>query len=173
MADCTADYERMVTNNRRLLDFLAQAWVPLPEELRIAATFVVQRRLEAATQRLVAGTDSAAAILAAWGDASRWRITPSTDGVRSLLDDALGAAVGRIGASEAGIAVAQAHAILDVAQALGLALNMWDAQGRYYALIAGDALRRWPHAPLAELRRLGERLMFHLREWDALAEQAA
>ena len=173
MADCTADYERMVTNNRRLLDFLAQAWVPLPEELRIAATFVVQRRLEAATQRFVAGEDSAAAILAASGDSARWRIAPSTDGVVRPLQEALARAIRRVAAGDAAAAIAQAHAIFDVAQALALTLNLWEAQGAYYALISGDNLRRWPSAVLVELRRLGERLMFRLREWDALAEQAA
>ena len=180
MADCTADYERMVTNNRRLLDFLAQARVPLPEELRIAATFVVQRRLEAATERFVAGADGATAILAASADAARWRITPSTDGVRRLLDEALTRAVTRIGANaaaatagDATAAVALAHAILDVAQSLALTLNTWAAQGQYYTLITGDHLRRWPTSTVAELRRLGERLMFRLREWDRLAERAA
>ncbi len=185
MADCTADYERMVTNNRRLLDFLAQAWVPLPEELRIAATFVVQRRLEAATERFVSSADGATAVLTAWADAGRWRVAPATDGVRRLLEEALRRAVQRIGTGaatgdaggDAGAGIVQAHAILDVAQQLALTLNTWGAQGRYYALIVehhlGGRARQWPSALLAELRRLGERLMFHLREWDMLAEQAA
>ena len=173
MADCTADYERMVTNNRRLLDFLAQAWVPLPDELRIAATFVVQRRLEEATQRFVAGGDGTTAILAASADAVRWRITPSTDGVRRLLEEALTRTVRDLGAGEAAAGVARAHVIFDVAQALGLSLNMWEAQGTYYTLVANDHLHRLPSAVLVELRRLGERLMFRLREWGALAVQAA
>jgi alpha-amylase/alpha-mannosidase (GH57 family) len=177
MADCTADYKRMVTNNRRLLDFLAQAWVPLPEELRIAATFVVQRRLEEATERFVSGADKAAAIIAAWTDAARWRVAPSTDGVRRLLEEALTRAVRRIGAGDPATAVAQAHAIADVAQSLGLTLQTWDAQDQYYALLAGDDmgenLRRWPHAVIAELRRFGERLTFRLKEWETLVERAA
>ena len=173
MADCTADYERMVTNNRRLLDFLAQAWVPLPEELRIAATFVVQRRLEDTTARFVAGTDTAAAILAAWSDAARWRVTPSTEGVTRLLEKALAGVVSRLGSGDASASVAQAHTICDVAQSLGLTPNMWEAQGRYYALVTGESARRWSSHVLAEVRRLGERLRFRLREWDTLAERAA
>jgi hypothetical protein len=173
VADCTADYERMVTNNRRLLDFLAQAHVPLPEELRVAATFVVQRRLEDATARFVAGADTAAALLAAWGDAARWRIAPATDGVRRLLEQALEAAVARVGEGQADGSTAQAHAVLDVAQALGLTLNMWQAQGRYYLLIGAEGGRSWPLATRSELRRLGERLMFHLREWGTQGERAA
>jgi alpha-amylase/alpha-mannosidase (GH57 family) len=173
MADCTADYERMVTNNRRLLDFLAQAWVPLPQELRIAATFVVQRRLEDATARFVAGADTAAAILAAWNDATRWRVTPATEGVASLLEKALAGVVGCLSTADAPASVAQAHTICDVAQSLGLTMNTWEAQGRYYALVTGEDARRWPSHLLAEVRRLGERLRFRLREWDTLAEQAA
>jgi alpha-amylase/alpha-mannosidase (GH57 family) len=173
MADCTADYERMVTNNRRLLDFLAQAWVPLPEELRIAATFVVQRRLEETTARFVAGTDTAPAILAAWSDAARWRVTPSTAGVARLLEEALARVVGRLQTADAAANVAQAHTICDVAQSLGLTLNTWEAQGRYYALVTGESARCWPRHLLAEVRRLGERLRFRLREWATLAERAA
>jgi alpha-amylase/alpha-mannosidase (GH57 family) len=177
MADCTADYQRMVTSNHRLLDFLAQAGVPLPDELRIAATFVVQRRLEAATEAFVAGADGTAKVIAAWDDAARWRIAPSTDGVRRLLERELTQAVSRIAAGVAngdtGDDIVRAHAIFDIAQSLALTLNTWETQGQYYTLIAGHHLQRWPGSVLVELRRLGERLRFHLREWDTLAERAA
>ncbi len=36
-----------------------------------------------------------------------------------------------------------------------------------------DGIAGWPAAVLSEIRRLGERLSFHLREWETLASQAA
>jgi alpha-amylase/alpha-mannosidase (GH57 family) len=173
MAECTADYERMVSNNRRLLDFLAQAHVPLPQELRMAATHVLQRRLERATRRFILGEEAGEAPLAVWADAQRWGIAPPTDGAQQMLQEALVQAVARVVRDEIEGGVARAHALLDAAQSLALTLNTWEAQNRYYELITTDRGRRWPAAVLGEVRRLGERLSFHLREWETLAARAA
>lgn len=173
MAECTAEYERMVVNNRRLLDFLAHAGVPLPQELRMAATHVLQRRLERVTSRFVLGEDSAAPALAVWEDARRWGIVPATDGVSRMLQDALVRVVLGIAKGEVQDTLPRAHAILDLAHSLALTLNTWDAQNHYYALITTDRERRWPAGVLGEVRRLGERLSFHLREWETLGVRAA
>jgi alpha-amylase/alpha-mannosidase (GH57 family) len=173
MAECTLEYERMVTNNRRLLDFLARAGVPLPQELRVAATHVLQRRIEQAIARFVAGEDSAAAALSVRDDARRWGIEPAIDGVRQRLEQALAIAVASVAGDDAEAGTRRAHALLDLAGALELTLNTWEAQNQYYVLIATAGDRRWPAALLAELRRLGQRLSFHLCEWDTLAARAA
>jgi alpha-amylase/alpha-mannosidase (GH57 family) len=173
MAECTAEYERIVSNNRRLLDFLAQVHVPLPQALRVAATFVLQRWLEQRVAGFVAQTESAAAALAVWADAQRWDVTPSTDVVRPMLERALEQAVAGIGQHRAEAVVARAHAVLDLAHALGLTLNTWEAQNQYYVLITTNGRHRWTAALLGEVRRLGERLSFHLQEWKALAARAA
>ncbi len=89
MADCTADYERIVTDNRRVLDFLAQANVPLPDALRVAASFVLQRRLETAAAAFAGGADAADAALTAWTDARRWGVVVPGDGVARILEDGL------------------------------------------------------------------------------------
>jgi hypothetical protein len=173
IAECTADYERMFARNRRLLDFLAQAYVPVPEELRVAAAFVMQRRLEEATAKFVAGAEAAPAVLALWADVHRWRIRPVMAGVGQRLEAALAEVVGRIGDGEPQAAVAHAQAILVLAAELHLTLNTWEAQNRYYRLVVGDGQRRWPGGVLTELRRLGERLGFCLREWESMAARAA
>lgn len=173
MRECTAEYERMMGNNRRLLDFLAQVHVPLPQELRVAATFVLQRWLEQRIAGFVAQTEAADAALAVWADAQRWGITPSTDAAGHLLERALEQAVAGIGQHRAEAAVARAHAVLDLAHALGLTLNTWEAQNQYYVLIATNGRHRWTAALLGEIRRLGERLSFRLQEWKALAARAA
>jgi alpha-amylase/alpha-mannosidase (GH57 family) len=172
MGDCTADYERIVTDNRRVLDFLAQANVPLPDALRVAASFVLQRRLETAAAAFAGGADAADAALTAWTDARRWGVVVPGDGVSRILEDGLDLAVGRIvdGATDDGIG--RAHAILDLAQHLDLALEMRGAQDRYYALLTATTDRVWPASAVAGLRRLGERLRFRLPEWERLAVRA-
>ncbi len=173
MLDCTADYERIVSHNRRLLDFLANAGVPLPQELRMAATYVLQRRLEQAAARFVAGEEASDAALAVWGDARRWGVIPTTDRVRDMLERALTGALASMALSDAEPAVRRAHAVLDAAHALGLTLNLWEAQNQYYVLVTTDGDRCWPAALVGEMRRLGERMSFQLREWETLAARAA
>jgi len=173
MSACTAEWERVVTNNGRLLDFLAHTGVPLSDELRVATTVVMQRRLERAAAGFAAGTETAEGLMAAWADARRWGLTPSIDAVRRRLEEALAGAASDVAARQPETAVARAHAVLDVAYGLDLILNTWDAQNQYYTFITTIGDRRWPSALLAELRRLGERLSFHLREWETLAARAA
>lgn len=169
---CLANFERLVTNNRRLIDFLAQSNVPLPEALCVAATFVSERRLEQAVMRFVAGDDGGDAALTVATDARRWSITPRTEHVRATLEDALVHTVINLG-HDVERGVAHAHAILDLAQALVLELNTWEAQNQYYVLITTSGARRCSATAVRELRRLGERLTFHLQEWETLAAHAA
>jgi alpha-amylase/alpha-mannosidase (GH57 family) len=172
-ADCTAEYERMVHNNRRLLDFLAQAQVPMPDALRVASSFALRRHLERCTAEFIAGRTPSEAVLAVWVDATRWRVAPATDLVQQMLERALVDVIAGLSQHEIEPGVVRAHAILDLARALALTLNTWEAQNLYYLLITTSRERRWPAAALDALRGLGERLSFHLREWDTLATRAA
>ncbi|MFI5395223.1 MAG: DUF3536 domain-containing protein [Candidatus Binatia bacterium] len=173
MAEYSADYERIVSNNRRLLDFLAQARVPLPPELGLATGFVVQRRLEQAVATFVSGADGAEAALAVWADAQHWGIVPALGILQQLLEQALVRAVDAVARGDAHGGVTRAHAVLDLAESLALTLNLWEAQNHYYALVTTAGDEQWDAAAFAELRRLGERLSFRLREWDTLAIRAA
>src|SRR5262249_39659279 len=119
--------------------------------------------------RFVTGTDNGDEALAVCADARRWGISPRHDTVRQMLERELARAVS--GIADGG--PQRANAVLDLAQALELTLNTWAAQNEYYAVIATDRDRRWPRILLGDLRRLGERLSFHLREWEALAARAA
>jgi alpha-amylase/alpha-mannosidase (GH57 family) len=172
IAGCTADYERMVTHNRRLLEFLARAQVPVPQELRVAASFVLQRRMQEAVQRFAAGAGSAEAALAVRADAQRWDVAAMTGAARQSLETALVRTLGDLSSSAAATGVGRAHAVLDLAHALDATLNLWEAQNQYYVFIATGGARACSASELGELRRLGERLSFHLREWDSWARAA-
>jgi hypothetical protein len=166
---CSADYERIVSSNRRLLDFLAQAGVPLPPELGLATRFVVQHRLEQAIANFVSGAADAAPVLAVWADAQRWAILPLMSKAGQALEQALVRAVNAVARGDAEGGVTRAHAVLDLAQNLKVELDLWEAQNHYYALITTTGDHPWDADVFAGLRRLGERLSFRLREWDTLA----
>lgn len=170
---CSADYERIVSANRRLLDFLAQARVPLPPELGLATRFVVQHHLEQATASFVAGTTDAAAVLAVWADAQRWAIMPLMSRVGEALEQGLVRAINAVARGDTTGGVTRAHAVLDLAQSLQVALNLWEAQNHYYVLVTTADDHLWDAPVFRELRRLGERLSFRLPEWDRLAPRAA
>ena len=171
-AEYTAAFQRTVDQHRRLLEFLAQGQNPLPEGLRAATTSAVQARVEQATAEFAAGTGTVEAVRSAWRQATRWHVTLATDRVRHTIEAALEQAITAIATAAAENAISRAHEVLDLAQTLKLTLNLWEAQNRYYALVTAAA-RQWPPGALAEIRRLGERLSFCLREWDALGAHAA
>ncbi len=168
-AEYTAAFQRTVEQHRRLLEFLAQGQSPLPEGLRAATTSAVQCHLEQVTAEFAAGTGTVEAVRSAWTQATRWHVTPATERVLQTLEHALEQAITAI---DGAAGIARAHAILDLARALDLQLNLWEAQNRYYALITAGT-RHWPPSAVAEIRRLGERLSFRLREWDTLSTAAA
>ncbi len=172
MAACTADYERIVSNNRRLLDFLAQARVPLPEALEVATTFVMEHRLQQSVAAFIANSDPAT-VLAVWKEIQRWRITPPLDRIRQMLEQAFLHSVVDMSQTDGKIPLGHAHAILDLADSLGLRLDLWEPQNRYYVLITTAGTRPWEATVVPELRRLGQRLGFQLHEWDTLAVRAA
>jgi len=165
-AACTTDYERIVSDNRRLLDFLMQSHSPLPEALRVAVGFVVQRRLEHALSRFVTGETDLAPARQARADARRWGVGPSLQVLQTMIEDALVSTVSALDDTEPDVAVARAHRLLDAAADLEIPVDTWQAQNRYYVLLATHGRARWPAAVFGQIRRLGERLDFHLPEWE-------
>jgi len=173
VAACSADYERIVSSNRRLLDFLEQARVPLPPELELATAFVLRQQLERAVADFLSGAQPADAAVAVWADAQRRGVTPAVDKIREQLEQALLAAVEVVAGGDPPRGVSRANAVLDLAQHLGLRLNLWRAQNRYYGMVMAGDRPLWEGAALEHVQRLGERLTFHLRDWDTEAHRVA
>lgn len=173
LAACSADYERIVSSNRRLLDFLAQARVPLPLELGLATRFVVQHHLEQAVAGFLSGTQDADAALTVWADAQRRGIEPAVATIRRQVEQALVEVIAAVASGDTQRGVPRAHAVLDLAQHLALPLDLWEAQNRYYALMTAAGRPHWDVAAVAELRRLGDRLSFRLPEWDVAPPRPA
>lgn len=166
----TAAYERIVTQNRRLIEFLAHAGTPIPAELRVAAGFVVQSRFDRAVDRLVRGETDITEASAGMGDAERWGLTLDRDLAARRFEAAITEAVRRLGQGRREADLECCHRLLDAADRLSVALDVAAAQNVYYSLWQNPQ-GPWPETLRASWKRLGERLHFRLpgvgREVDA------
>ena len=165
---CLGHFEHIVTSNRRLFDVCAHTGLPLPQLLRTAATFVIEDRVRRAVARFTAGAHDGTDALAAFADAQRWGLTLGLDPIRAMLDTALTDTLRELTANVER-AAAHAHAILDLAHDLAIDPHMWGAQNLYYGLMTADGPPHWSRKAERTLRRLGERLTFHLPAWDTRA----
>ncbi|HVM96557.1 MAG TPA: DUF3536 domain-containing protein [Candidatus Acidoferrales bacterium] len=163
LADCSAEYDRIITRNRRLMEFLAQGGGPVPAELRVAATFVLQRRFEEAIDS-TAESASAEPALRVMAEAQRWGVPIDTAKSTRRLERAVVATIQRLHQSDVRDGVDRAHAMLDAVTSLGLPIDLSEAQNQYYGLFGGDPVRAKQCDK--QLRALGERLQFRLPEWS-------
>ncbi|MBI3783800.1 MAG: DUF3536 domain-containing protein [Deltaproteobacteria bacterium] len=164
LSECSADYERIVQRNRRLIDFLARSGAPLPDELRVAATFVLQRRFEQTIAALGDSPDLLARAQTIAEEAERWGIRLDTGVAARGLESALSACLKRTAVADTPGYVQHAHSLLDAAERLCLPIELSSIQNDYYALLGGDPNRA--RQCTGDLRRLGRRLQFELPEWS-------
>lgn len=157
----TAAYERIVNQNRRLIEFLVHSGTPIPAELRVAAGFVVQCRFDRAVERLVRGEVAVTEAAAVLGDSDRWGLGLDRSGAARTFEAALAEAVGRLQQERNEANLESCHRLLDAAAGLNVSLNVAAAQNVYYALWQ-DPQGNWPASLLPSWKRLGERLHFRL-----------
>lgn len=158
-------YERIVRDNRRLIEFLVHYHLELPEELRIAMRFVVQRLWELRVQEFAAGTAELDELASVVDDASRWGIELDYEGAGQVLGRALAEAVRGIGEEGGGDCCRRALALLEAGQRLGVAIELRWAQNVFFKLSHEKASGRPPVPPKA-LRELGEALGFAMALQD-------
>ncbi len=156
-----AQCEQIVSTNYRLFDVCAQSNMPLPDVLRTAARGVLEDQLQRAVARFVSGRHSGEDALAVAAQAQRWAVTLREDPMSWMLGNALVDTMRGLG-HNLERAAARAHAILDLADALAIKLQTWEAQNLYYALMAAPEAPRWSRKGERALHRLGERLAFRL-----------
>jgi alpha-amylase/alpha-mannosidase (GH57 family) len=137
------DYLRIFEDNRRLMEFLREIDSPIPGPLRVAADVTLTRRVLRATGRALGGDMRLAeaeedllraAQLARRLDA-RLHIAPVRRDVEELVRRRVDAVVA---GQAAALRAAELVEILDLAQRLGLWLDLWDEQNRIWAW-AGSA----------------------------------
>jgi len=157
-------YNALYEESRPLLAFMRDSDVPVPPAFLMAAEYTLTRTMAQEIRRAAAGEPLAdrafevAGELVSFDLASRWA------DVEPLLRQALQTHAERLRTDPLGPSLAQAHRLLDLAETLGVTLNLWQAQNAYHA--AAQALRGARAAGGAEgagtdeFWRLGERLYF-------------
>lgn len=150
-------YVEIFEDNRRLMEFLRELDSPVPAPLRVAADVTLSVRLLAALGRArsgeldleAAGRQLGAVVELARRLEAHLRLAPVRRSVEGLVLDRLAALVaGRNPAARA----AECVGILALAERLGLRLDLWEAQNRFWAW-AGSSHVTLERETAAELAR--------------------
>jgi alpha-amylase/alpha-mannosidase (GH57 family) len=130
-------YAQIFEDNLRLMEFLREIDSPVPGPLRVAADVLLSRQIQEVTEAAARGELDLAAAGAQLSQAvetsrrlgAHLHLTPVRQHVEALIRDRLAALLaGRTPAARA----AELEAILDMASRLGLSLELWDAQNRFW-----------------------------------------
>lgn len=163
-------YREIYEDNQRLMEFLREIDSPIPGPLRVAADVTLTGRLLEVMRRARAAelsvssaeSELAEVVVLARRLGAHLRLGPVRHDAEQLVLDRLRAlAEGRAPAARA----AEAAEILGLAERLGLRLDLWEAQNRYWTW-AGSSRTTLDRENAAELAR---RLWF---EPEAILERA-
>lgn len=155
LTDLESTYRQLYQDNRALMVYLRDAQVAVPPALVMAAVFVLTRDLEQELSADPSGPLSPRAFdilseLRSWGrEAYPHRFEPL---LRHRLEAVL--AAGAPLAEQ----LQRATQVLDLAEAAGITINLWDAQNRFYQLLHSGTLV----APTEALLTVGRRLAFNM-----------
>lgn len=161
-------YDALYEESRPLISFMRDSDVPVPPAFQMAAEATLIRRMtaelrSAVTEPLSDRAFDLATEMAAFDLPGHW-----TDG-SPLLRRAIEARAEGLRRRPLGPDLDQVHRLLDLAEALGIAPNLWQVQNTYHAAAMShrDELRDTDDASdrTALFWKLGERLHFNL---DAL-----
>jgi alpha-amylase/alpha-mannosidase (GH57 family) len=150
---------RTFDQHRRMLDFLRDVDVPIPEGLRELARIVLQQRLAVALRELRDGHAPLERVAELWRDAGRWQaalqLPPLQAGIERGLTRVLGTA-----SADPTAHVARALALLDAAAMFAVTPNLWMAQNAFYDFLSTPAAAALTPETTAALLQLAERLGF-------------
>lgn len=163
-----ATYLQLYRENRRLMEYLYELDVPLPQGFTLAAGFLVNRSLIRAVATLVEKESDGEAIEDVLAEAHKWRVPLSTAGVEQQFCHAVESHLMALLTDPLSGRVAMAVHLLETAQRLKVELNLWWAQTLFARLchrhLPNLLSRRRHEEPVARqvtcLRQLGERLGF-------------
>ena len=167
-------YQNLYEESRPLIAFMRESEVPIPPAIRMAAEYTLIKELVDALGRASREPLPDRAFVIA-RELDSLDLTARVADHELLLRRAAETRADALRADPLGPDLDQAHRLLDLAAALGLAVNLWQVQNAYHAAAQShrDLLREraqggpGPAAPaeagrVAEFWRLGERLHFNL-----------
>lgn len=168
-------YRELYEESRQLLAFMRDTEVPVPPAFLMATEYTLTRTLaqelrRAATEALSDRPFEIAGEMVSFDLASGWR------DAEPLLRQALEGHAARLPSDPLGDDLTQAHRLLDLAEALGVTVNLWQVQNAYHAAVqrCGAGIPgQSDSGRIEEFWRLGERLYFNMDRVRSLAQAAS
>ena len=173
-------YRQLYRENQRLMEYLRELDVPLPQGFSLAAEFLVNRAFVRAATDLLQKEDGGEELGEILAEARKWQVPLKTKEVEEMMCLALEQRLAPLLSDPLSGAVPGALRLLDLCDRLGVTPNLWQAQTLFARICQRHLrsfLRRRAHEDgvarqVSLLRRLGERLGFYavegvrLDEWE-------
>ncbi|MCX8071688.1 MAG: DUF3536 domain-containing protein [Candidatus Binatia bacterium] len=164
LARASRVYERIVSDNRRLIEFLVHYNLEIPEELRIAMRFVVQRRWEERLREFALANAELDEVAAVVDDALRWGVELEKDMASQVLGQALAESVACVWEETGEHCHQRARLLLEGSQRLGVTIDLRKAQNLFFKLWHQRGVRQVP-VSAQELIDLGMALGLAVDRW--------
>ncbi|MBI4636132.1 MAG: DUF3536 domain-containing protein [Candidatus Rokubacteria bacterium] len=149
-------YRRIWEDNKKLVRYLHQVDVPIPESLTIIARHVLEREVHAELEHVEALGAIPERVFELVGEAHALGVTLDLTPAREAMQRAVRQTLATIAAEPAPERVAEAVALIDGARRLRVRFGLWAAQNQFFDLWRAGTGPRALLAPLAEA--LGFRL---------------
>jgi len=154
------DYERIFEENRRLMRFLLEINTPIPPALRAAAELTLagelRTLLEDLRDNVISIPTAHAQLRALLSEARMLGVRLDLDEPRRVIEGLLLEHMRRLQASPRREIAREMVELIDLGDALGTGLNLWEVQNLFWDLISAGA----PEFERDIALRLGERLYF-------------
>jgi alpha-amylase/alpha-mannosidase (GH57 family) len=151
-------YRRIWEGTRKLVRYLREVDVPVPDAFALAARHVLEQDLLGELHRLDAtgGRELPARVFELAAEAAALGLTLDLRPARPVMHRVVGRALDAVAADPSADRVAEAHALIAGTRRLDVDFALWPTQNRYYAI--------WGARPdaRARLEPLGEALGFRL-----------
>jgi hypothetical protein len=165
-------YRRIYRENQRLMSYLRELDVPLPQGFSLAAGFLMNRAFSRAATELLQKDNGGEELEEILAEARRWQVPLETREVERMMRLALQDRLSPLLDDPLSAAVPEVLRLLDQAERLDLTLDLWQVQTLFarvchrhlLSLLARRAHDEAVAQQVALLRDLGERLRFRAVE---------
>ncbi|MCS6926632.1 MAG: DUF3536 domain-containing protein [Candidatus Binatia bacterium] len=161
-------YWQLYRENQRLMEFLRDLDVPLPQGFALAVGFLLNRRFLRALTATIRGTGERDVLEAIWVDMQKWQVPLEAEAAGEICRQAIEERLARLLADPMSQAITEILFLLELAERFRLVFNLWRAQTLFAQVCTRhlrSLLRRRVHEEaiahqVAFLRHLGKRLGF-------------
>jgi alpha-amylase/alpha-mannosidase (GH57 family) len=155
-AEFTQASRRLYEGSLQQMDFFREVDAHPPEVFKVIARGVLQEEMEQETARLVEGQGDAARLRGILQRAERLEVVLDLTPVQRALAEAVAGWVWAVRSGGEDDLVRRATFLLEVAESLGLSLDLWEAQNRFHRAVTIPGPTQDGRERLAALgRRLG------------------